>query len=113
LVEELNTNAFLLFNFRDLVASNALLEAVSYVLPIISNKHYALDDYFESGCIYTLPPTSETCPEKLSEKIIALAKNKEKQKKLSIQLKNGALSLDWNQIGRKTNALYVSLIKTL
>jgi glycosyltransferase involved in cell wall biosynthesis len=108
LVEELNTHAFLLLNFRDLVASNALLEAASCGLPIICNEQEALHDYFESGGIYTLPPTSDTCPEKLSEEIIALIRNKEKLKNLSIQLKNNAFALDYNQIGRKTSLFYAN-----
>jgi len=106
MINELNSHTVLLLMFKDLTASNSLLEAASCGLPVICNEQEALHDYFESGGIYTLPPISYIGFEKLAEEIIALLGNKEKLKKMSLKLKNNVLALDWNQIGRKTSMFY-------
>jgi glycosyltransferase involved in cell wall biosynthesis len=95
----------LLLPLKDATACNAILEALSCGLPIITSDVGGVKEYLAGSDNLALKSKEE-----FIEESISLMNDKEKLKLLSEQSRKIALELDWNIIAKKINDFHETTI---
>lgn len=110
MVHELNTHSVLLLQYREMTASNSLLEAVSTGLPVICNPLPALLDYVAVDAFAPIVLAADSDMKESAEEIRGLLVDESARSFLRSKAKATVQFLNWKSVASEIERYYETIL---
>jgi glycosyltransferase involved in cell wall biosynthesis len=110
MVHQLNTHSVLLLQYREMTASNSLLEAASTGLPVVCNPLPALFDYVVADAFAPIVLAADSEMKEPAEEIRRLLVDEPARFFLSSKAKASVQLLNWKLVASETERYYETIL---